>query len=134
MIEKIIKTEEEWKKILSPQQYNVLRKAGTEAPFSCLWGKQGTGAYDCAACGLALFSSDTKYESGMGWPSYFGPIDKERIEERLDTSFNMVRTEVLCARCGSHLGHIFEDPRTPTKKDYCINSLALNFKPTDERT
>ncbi|MDR3559639.1 MAG: peptide-methionine (R)-S-oxide reductase MsrB, partial [Candidatus Pacebacteria bacterium] len=104
MIEKIIKTEDEWKKILTPEQYEVMRKRGTEAAFSCQWKRLGKGVYHCAACDLPLFRSQEKFESGTGWPSYFGPVVPENISEQKDLSFGMERTEVLCARCDSHLG------------------------------
>ncbi|MDD5396572.1 MAG: peptide-methionine (R)-S-oxide reductase MsrB [Candidatus Moranbacteria bacterium] len=130
MFKKIFKTEDEWKKILTPEQFHVMREKGTESPFSCAWRKQdlGEGVFHCAACELPLFASGTKFESGTGWPSYFEPIDNENIEELRDDSLGMRRTEVRCARCGSHLGHVFDDGPAPSGKRYCINSLALNFK------
>lgn len=131
MIKKILKTEEEWKEILTPTQYHILREKGTEGPHSCEWLMKdlGEGVFHCAACDLPLFENKTKFHSGTGWPSYFEPINRENVEQIEDHSMGMQRMEVRCARCESHLGHVFDDaPETPTGKRYCINSLALNFK------
>ncbi|HLM83992.1 MAG TPA: peptide-methionine (R)-S-oxide reductase MsrB [Candidatus Bathyarchaeia archaeon] len=128
-MEKIRKTDEEWKKILTPEQYKVMREHGTETPFSCVWGKLGEGTYHCAACHLPLFRSDSKFESGTGWPSYYEPVSEDHLECISDITHGMERTEVRCARCESHLGHVFDDGPLPTQKRYCINSVALNFFP-----
>jgi peptide-methionine (R)-S-oxide reductase len=129
-VEKIVKSDVEWKKILTPEQYHVLREKGTEYAFSgAYWNQHAPGIYRCAACGLELFNSDTKFESGTGWPSFWAPIAKNHVEEHTDGSLGMERTEVLCARCGGHLGHVFDDGPKPTGLRYCMNSAALSFVP-----
>ena len=128
MSDKIVKTEEEWKKKLTPEQYRILREKGTERAFTGkYWNNFEFGTYVCAACGTELFESDTKFESSCGWPSYFEAIDSNRIIYKTDKSFGMTRTEVMCAKCGGHLGHIFDDGPPPTGKRYCINSGAMKF-------
>ncbi len=123
-------TEEDWKKKLTPEQYQVLRQAGTEAPFTGeFYNNHESGMYKCAACGQELFSSETKFDSGSGWPSFDKPMNREHVELRTDNSLGMERTEVICKNCGSHLGHLFSDGPTETTGDrYCINSCALNFE------
>jgi peptide-methionine (R)-S-oxide reductase len=123
-------TDAEWRKLLSPAQYDVLRQEGTEAPESSpLDHEFGKGRYDCAACALPLFSSETKFDSGTGWPSFYKPLDGA-VNTRSDSSLMMERTEVHCSRCGGHLGHVFDDGPRPTGLRYCMNGVALNFHPT----
>ena len=129
-IEKVVKTEEEWKKTLTPEQYHVLREKGTERAFTGEYhAHKGKGTYVCAACGLPLFSSATKYDSGTGWPSFWQPIDPKNVGTETDRSLFMSRTEVHCARCGGHLGHVFTDGPRPTGLRYCMNSVSLKFVP-----
>lgn len=129
MSEKIVKSEDEWKKVLSPQQYEVLREKGTEMPYS---GKyylhKEKGVYVCAACGGELFRSDTKFDAGCGWPSFSDVIDSSKVVYTKDKTHGMIRTEITCAKCGGHLGHVFDDGPAPTGQRYCINSVSIEFK------
>lgn len=135
MVDKITKTNEEWKKDLDPEVYAVTREQGTEAPFTGkYWNEHTKGMYKCSNCGLELFSSDTKFDSGTGWPSFDQPINREHVELVEDTSHGMRRTEVRCARCGAHLGHVFDDgPKETTGKRFCMNSCSLDLEPAEEK-
>lgn len=130
MTEKIKKTDAEWRAELTPEQYRIARQKGTEPAFTGEYYKTKTpGTYLCAACGQELFSSETKYESGSGWPSFYQPAKPDAVEEVTDSSHGMTRTEVVCSRCGSHLGHVFPDGPRPTGMRYCMNSASLKLQP-----
>lgn len=133
MSDKVIKTDEEWKKELTPEQFAVLRQKGTERAFTgAYWDTKDKGIYHCAGCGEVLFESDTKFDSGCGWPSFYAPSSSNVVAETADNSHFMTRTEVLCSKCGGHLGHVFDDGPKPTGLRYCINSASLKFAPKED--
>ena len=131
-VRQVSKSEEEWKKKLSPEEFHILREAGTEPAFrNAYYDNKKEGIYYCGACGLPLYSSNTKFDSGTGWPSFYAPIDPKLVKRKMDRRYGMERVEVLCAQCDSHLGHIFPYEGVPTEERHCLNSLALDFKQMD---
>ena len=133
MVEKIKKTQKEWMKQLNQEEFQVCRKKGTERPFTGKYNdEKQDGSYLCICCGLYLFSSEAKFDSGTGWPSFFDAVNKENVVVEVDSSLGMVRKEILCSRCDSHLGHVFDDGPQPTGRRYCVNSVSLVLKPSDK--
>ena len=128
MSEKVVRSDEEWRQLLTPEQYEVTQKKGTEPPFTGTYHNfKGKGEYRCACCGNSLFHSETKFDSGTGWPSFWAPISERNITTAIDASAGMIRTEVMCPMCGAHLGHVFKDGPLPTGLRYCLNSVAMKF-------